>query len=297
MVQRLDDRAAPPARGPASSIPSGDRPTPIVDISREVEATIGDTRETSRLRISQLGRLVDLTREEAPAEDATAASRENTPQASPSVPLRPPPARPPSPPPVALARRPSLPLVIGATLLAGAVAFAYARTHPAPAPPASLSTVIAPTIADTVAPPAAPSGPPTPSAAEAQAREALQRLRIGLDTCIRDGIHALPGSSPAVPPSLGALKDGAYTPAPADWKTSVWSCAQFQVTEPMQFQVQWQLVTPNIEGMALAWIDEDRDGVADRALAFSIRLGPKGAPILGETNQVAAAWPVSTGRR
>ena len=49
---------------------------------------------------------------------------------------------------------------------------------------------------------------------------------------------------------------------------------------------------PNTEGTAVAWIDQDHDGVADRALGFSITLGPGGAPILGEIQPIAAATPV-----
>jgi hypothetical protein len=64
------------------------------------------------------------------------------------------------------------------------------------------------------------------------------------------------------------------------------------MSEPMQFQLQWQYVKPNTEGTAVAWIDQDRDGVADRALGFSITIGPSGAPILGDIKPIAAATPV-----
>jgi hypothetical protein len=60
----------------------------------------------------------------------------------------------------------------------------------------------------------------------------------------------------------------------------------------MQFQLQWQLVKPNTEGAGIAWIDQDHDGVADRALGFSIALGPNGAPNLGEIQPMAATPPL-----
>jgi hypothetical protein len=56
--------------------------------------------------------------------------------------------------------------------------------------------------------------------------------------------------------------------------------------------MQWQLAKPNVEGAGVAWIDQDHDGVADRALGFSITLGSNGAPIVGEILPIAATTPV-----
>jgi hypothetical protein len=290
VAQRLDDRAAPPARAPEPSIPQGDRPTPIVDISREVATAVSDTRATARLRVSQLTNLIDLTRDEAAAKKAIRASLAEA---------APPPISPPISPPVERRRSVAVPVTLGLAALTIAAVIGYSKIRPAPAPHLETATVVAPVVAaaSTAATPAKPELAARATTAEIQARATLERLRTGLDTCIRNGIHALPGGSPAVPPGLAALKDGAFTPAPGDWKTAVWSCAQFQMTDPMEFQLQWQLVKPNAEGRGVAWIDQDRDGVADRALGFSITLGPRGEPILGDIQGIEATTPVSTLRR
>ena len=276
-------------RAPEPSVPYGDRPTPIVDISSEVAATRSDMCATSRLRSSQIFRLVALS------QDTPAATEELAPSLTETSPL--------TTTETTSAPRPrgvAVPSMIAVAALAAAAAVVYAKSRqPPPALPAS---VIAPaTLAPAIAAPVVVA-PPRPearevTAAEVHARETLDRLRTGLDACIRNGIHALPGGSPAVPPGLDSLKDGAFTPAPGDWKTAVWSCARFERTEPMDFQLQWQLVRPNAEGMGIAWIDQDRDGVADRALGFSITLGPRGEPTLGEIREIAATTPVSTLRR
>jgi hypothetical protein len=291
VAQPVDDRAAPPARAPEPSIPHGDRPTPIVDISREVAAAAeaSDTRATSRLRTSQILGLLKLTQDEAAAKEEPAPSLVETSPLTTAAPVS-------APPPRSVA----VPVALGVAVLAVAVVAVYTTTHPRRPAPLAVESVVAPLIEATAVtpPPAAPAPAATgTTAAEVQAREVLNRLRAGLEGCIRNGIHALPGGSPAVPPGLEVLKDGPFTPAPGDWKTAVWSCAQFQTSEPMQFQLQWQLVKPNAEGMGIAWIDQDHDGVADRALGFSITLGPRGAPILGEIREIAATTPVSSARR
>ncbi len=250
---------------------------------------MSDTRATARLRVSQLTNLVNLTRDEAAAKAAPAAAVPEPPPAVRAGPARQP-------------RSVAVPMTLGVAALTIAAVIGYARIRPAPAPPVEIASVVAPALSVAksakVTPSAAqPPRPPAVTAAELQARATLERLRTGLDTCIRNGIHALPGGSPAVPPGLAALKDGAFTPAPGDWKTAVWSCAQFQITDPMDFQLQWQLVKPNAEGRGVAWIDQDRDGVADRALGFSITLGPRGEPILGDIQGIEATTPVSTLRR
>lgn len=212
--------------------------------------------------------------------------------------------------------RSALPAVLGVMLLTGAVVLismkmGWPRAAPALPTTEGVSTsalvepVVAPAPPPTVPAPTAPLASTAPlaptapvvTAAEAQARATLERLRSGLEGCIRKGIRALPGSSLAVPPNLFVLKRSAYTPSPLEWKTSVWSCAKFQVNEPMEFQLQWQLVRPNAEGAGVAWIDVNHDGVADRALRFSITLDPSGAPILGEILPVAPTTPVSVQRR
>ncbi|MEO5731524.1 MAG: hypothetical protein ABI134_14560, partial [Byssovorax sp.] len=75
-------------------------------------------------------------------------------------------------------------------------------------------------------------------------------------------------SSPAVPPALKLASGAGYAAPPADWKTAVWSCAKFRHDAPMRFQLQWQSVKPTVEALGIAWIDDDGDGEADRALGF-----------------------------
>jgi hypothetical protein len=145
------------------------------------------------------------------------------------------------------------------------------------------------------APAAASAAPASTSSAAAaradrEAREALERLRTGLVGCIRL-VRGLPGSSPAVPATLAELKGG-YAPSPRDWKTAVWDCAHFEVAAPMTFQIQWQLVRPKVEGMAVAWLDADGDGVADRAYGFRIAFDAKGVMTVGDVAPVDASHPV-----
>jgi hypothetical protein len=266
-------------------------------MSSGVEATSGDPRATSRLRVSQLTPLINMTRDAVVAARAASAASEAAAAGDESTANEAPAAAVPEDAPRTSAdatteprrRRLALPLTVGVVVVAGAAFVVHAQLRPSPTAPVE----VAPALTTTAA---APATAPRPSelaamAAEAQARESLERLRTGLEGCIRNGIHALPGGSPAVPSSLDALKDSAYTPAPGDWKTAVWSCAQFQISDPMQFQVQWQLVKPNAEGMGIAWIDQDHDGVADRALGFSITLGPKGAPRVGKIAPIPATTP------
>jgi hypothetical protein len=304
VTQGSGDTETPPARGQAPSEPSLDRPTPIVDISREVEASRHNTRETARLRTSQITRLVDQTRAEVKAEiEKAAPARAAAPEAAPTGPAAPlPPPRP---------RRLGLPLALGALVVLGAVVLAYTRTHRPQTPPPAPSMGVEPTPAPTPAPTptptlaatAAPSAaappvaaPPAPAADE-QARQALERLRTGLASCIRNRSHTLPSSSPAVPPSLVNLKEGPYTPSPGDWKPYAWACAQFQMSEPMNFQIQWQLIKSNAEGVALAWIDQDHDGVADRVLGLSVKLDSKGKLALGEIQPMPVTTPSTAARR
>ncbi len=160
-------------------------------------------------------------------------------------------------------------VAIGAALTAITILY-FSLTEPAP--------LVAPGPAPTVEPAAlAPSPPAAPpqSPAEVDARAALARLREGIGECVRHAIGSLPGSSPAVPSGLKLTAGAGYTAPPADWKTAVWSCARFRHDGPMRFQLQWQSVKPNAEALGIAWIDDDGDGDADRALGF--RATAKGA--------------------
>lgn len=158
-------------------------------------------------------------------------------------------------------------MVIGGIGALAAITILYlvlAESEPAPAP-AAPAVVDAPTP-----PPAAPaaSAPKPQSLAEIDARKALSRLRDGMGDCVRRAIGSLPGSSPAVPPTMKQTSGVGYTAVAADWRTAVWSCAKFRHDAPMQFQVQWQSVKPGAEAMGLAWVDDDGDGEPDRAFGF-----------------------------
>jgi hypothetical protein len=134
---------------------------------------------------------------------------------------------------------------------------------------------------------------------EMEARRALTRLREGLRDCVHGTIGVLPGTSPAVPESLGALRTAPYRSTRADWRTPVWSCANFAVDGPQRFQIQWQLTRANTRGRALAWIDRDKDGQADAAWGFEARLRDHGDVELGEITAVDSAYPTlrTRGRR
>lgn len=129
----------------------------------------------------------------------------------------------------------------------------------------------APTPAPTPPQPASVPAPPPPmSAAEVGARAALQELREGIRRCVTGGLHRLPGTSPAVPARLSQIGHHGLRVAPAEWRTPVWACAKFRVDEPMRFQLQWQFAKS--EGLGVAWLDDDGDGVSDRSLAFRATL-------------------------
>ena len=156
-------------------------------------------------------------------------------------------------------------VIAGAAALAVIAILYLVLTESEPAPTAPVAAAV------TEAPPPAPAATTAPkprSPAEIDARKALSLLRDGVGDCVRRAIGTLPGSSPAVPPTMKQTSGVGYTATPADWKTAVWSCAKFRHDAPMQFQVQWQSVKPGAEALGLAWIDDDGDGEPDRALGF-----------------------------
>lgn len=147
------------------------------------------------------------------------------------------------------------------------------------------------------APSAAPSSLPEPSSgsspAEAETRAALKRLGEGIATCARDTIGVLPGTSPAVPFALALIQKGPYASIPRDWSTPVWSCAKFRLESPQPFQIQWQMVKPSVEGMGIAWLDDNADGKPDRALGFRATLKQRGEPEIGPIEQLSPVPPVA----
>ena len=161
-------------------------------------------------------------------------------------------------------KRRAMTLVAIGTAIAMTGLLYLAFTEPEPPVPAPSSAPL-----DEAASPApVVSAQPVQSPAEVDARKALGRLREGIGDCVRHAIGSLPGSSPAVPPALKLTSGAGYAAPPADWKTAVWSCAKFRHDAPMRFQLQWQSVKPTVEALGIAWIDDDGDGEADRALGF-----------------------------
>ena len=294
-TRRVDDRARDPdgpvsrPRGRLSSRPAEERATPVAEASVDYRAYIdasGTSKAEARATVRFQAEDLDRLREQSKRTGSTKRPRDladvvdrvaREPRGAP---------RP---------RGRVLPLVGGlAALAAGALWLLLPRARPAPS---TLAPSAQPTAQSTAAPapstPAAlpPDASPIP-VAESQARAALERLRSGLGECIRHGIHGLPGSSSAVPSTIGALRGGTYTAMPGEWKTPVWWCAHFQMHEEMRFQLQWQLLKPGVDGLAIAWIDGDEDGVADRALGFHITLSARGEPVLGDIGPVPASQAV-----
>ncbi len=164
VTQGSGDTETPPARDQAASDPSDlslDRPTPIVDISREVEASRHNTRETARLRMSQITRLVDLTRADVKKDEPARAA---TPAAQQARRPRPPPS---PPPPVTVAS--SFPGAGRLDLHRRCRRRLHPDAPPQPTPPApSTSAAPAPTLAPT----------PTLAATDAPPQQRRPRQRL-----------------------------------------------------------------------------------------------------------------------
>lgn len=137
----------------------------------------------------------------------------------------------------------------------------------------------------TSSPPTSPSASPTAppaTGADAAAKAALERFGEGLKKCVAETIHVLPGTAPAVPSSLAWLKKGPYQPGIRDFESSVYTCSRFKLTDPMPFVFQWQSDdAKGKKGAAIAWIDENGDGTADRALGFTATLEKRNVAVIG----------------
>jgi hypothetical protein len=176
----------------------------------------------------------------------------------------------------AAAPLPSAAAAPGAPLDRAAASAPFAGDGAASAPPAGDEAASAPVVVD---------------AATTMARNALTKLRDGIGACLQRGTNALPPTSPAVPSSLQMIRPNGYAAKGDDWKATVFSCAKFSAAAPMHYQLQWQSAKPFKEGMGVAWMDRNGDGVADQALRFRATVN-KGKLDLGEISPLEAAPPV-----
>ena len=292
MTERSGDSSRPPSNGPSG--PPTDRPTPLVELDRDYLSYIDasarpkvQANETVRIRASDLDSLVDKTRATnvlQPTRDFASAIDQAARKGLEADAAR-------------RARRRAYMMTAGLGVLSAAAVIMFAITqragHPAvTAPPVEAPAPVSPPALTATAAPEPRAAAVVPPDVQAPAREALEKLRLGMRACILHGIHGLPGSSPPVPVALPSPKGGPTAVAPADWRTPVWSCAHFAVAAPMSFQLQWQLVKPGVEGWGLAWIDADGDGTADAALGFRVTFGAKGELSLGEIGPVEASRAV-----
>ncbi|WP_156040680.1 hypothetical protein [Chondromyces apiculatus] len=126
---------------------------------------------------------------------------------------------------------------------------------------------------------------------EAAARAALWQFAEGVRGCARTVIGELPGTAPAIPPSFSQLKSSPYQSGPGDYRSPVYSCTSFRQSEPQAFQVQWQVFKGGTDGMAIAWLDGNGDGAADRALGLRVTLVKKGEIAVGESIEVLDPIP------
>jgi len=121
-------------------------------------------------------------------------------------------------------------------------------------------------------PPPSEDTPPTTTGAETKARAALEKIRAGLDHCVKNVVHVLPGPTPAVPRLFATLKGGPYPSNWKDWDNPAWHCTGVKLKEPQPFQIQWQVDVPSREGVGVAWFDENGNGEADVELYFEAKL-------------------------
>jgi hypothetical protein len=178
-------------------------------------------------------------------------------------------------------------LVVGAAGLACVAAVALAVVRGLRAPDRTGVAQSSGLVLPPGSPEPAPVGPP-----DEEVRAALGKLREGIRTCVKT-IGVLPGSSPAVPARLAQLSAGAYASTPGEWKTPVWACSRFSMDRAQRFQLQWQQDKVRSKGMAVAWMDGDGDGKADRAFAFRATLKQKGEVEVGEIEPIAPDRPLA----
>ncbi len=163
-------------------------------------------------------------------------------------------------------------------------------TPPAASAKAPLGSASAAPAASTSAP--NPDTPPA-SGAEAAARQALEKFADGLKKCVAQTIHVLPGTSPPVPTAMAFLKGGSYRPGINDFNNAVYNCAGFKLTTPMPFVLQWQGDgNQGKKGAAIAWLDDDGDGKADRAFGFEAKLAKRNVAEIGPIEAMDPKRPI-----
>lgn len=111
-------------------------------------------------------------------------------------------------------------------------------------------------------------------------------MRDGIAKCTSQKIHILPGSSPPLPTALAWVSKSPYTSSFKDYYNSFYSCTEFRITEPQEFVIQWQGEPGGKGGMGIAWIDEDKDNIADKAFGFSATLPERDKPEFGPIGPV-----------
>ncbi|NUP10655.1 MAG: hypothetical protein HOW73_31815 [Polyangiaceae bacterium] len=115
-----------------------------------------------------------------------------------------------------------------------------------------------------------------PTGADAEAIAALTEMRELVGGCMKK-LKQMPGTSHAVPATLKMLSEGSYKPLPRDFNAPFYNCTTFKLDSPMRFVIQWQFHAADRMGMGIAWIDEDKDGKADRAYGFTAKATTKDA--------------------
>lgn len=149
--------------------------------------------------------------------------------------------------------------------------FVFSNRQPAAAtgqPVASAPPEPAPEVSSA---PAASASAPAATGPDAVAIAALETLRRSVETCMKE-LKALPGTSPAVPRSLAFLAKGPYRSSVKDWSSPTYSCTNFKMEDPMPFAIQWQYISSEKAGRGVAWLDDNGDGAADRAYAFTAKV-------------------------
>lgn len=171
---------------------------------------------------------------------------------------------------------------VTATTAVAATTPPTSSTSSAPPGPSTAAVASAPPSA----PPSATTSAPAGGTPEGSAIAALGRLREGLDRCVKSTAHVLPPTSPLLPDSLVRLRTGPYSPSPRDYLPAFFGCTQFRAEGPMSFAIQWQLQIPSWLGVAVAWVDTNGDGTADKAYAFTARLKERDVVEYGDVSPI-----------